>query len=181
MARLLLTSASSVLMICLLVFFAKDGSAADFAVSTRNDVLELTSKIQATQFLTHATFGATQAEIDQLALEMRQNGTITAATAWIDKQMNASLVPVSRHLPKSEAMVTEDFQFWSIVPGPASLATVLQPQATLFRTPELLRRLRAECLWVVSRNFRQGYVSCRDGGLAKLSRQPTSPKWIFSR
>ena len=33
--------------------------AGEFAVGTREEVLALTAKIQATQFLTHATFGAT--------------------------------------------------------------------------------------------------------------------------
>jgi uncharacterized protein (DUF1800 family) len=60
--------------------------AGDFPVATRNEVLVLTSKIQATQFLTHATFGASQAEIDALAAQMRANGTIVAAAAWIDAQ-----------------------------------------------------------------------------------------------
>ncbi len=57
---------SLVAFICL--FYAGQMvNAADFVVTTRESVLELTSKIQATQFLTHATFGATSAEVDALA------------------------------------------------------------------------------------------------------------------
>ena len=72
--------------------------AGEFPVVTRNDVLVLTSKIQATQFLTHATFGASQAEIDALALQMQASGTIAAASAWIDAQTAGAYNPsVSGH------------------------------------------------------------------------------------
>ncbi|MDZ4853124.1 MAG: DUF1800 family protein [Pirellulaceae bacterium] len=85
--------------------------AADFAVATRDDVLVLTSKIQATQFLTHATFGATQVDIDALALQMRQQGTIAAASAWIDAQ---TALPASLHNPLERTFITQDYQFGSL-------------------------------------------------------------------
>ena len=43
------------------------GNAAVFVVATRDDVVTLTSQIQAAQFLTHATFGPTKAAVDTLA------------------------------------------------------------------------------------------------------------------
>lgn len=88
--------------------------SADFSVATRDDVLTLTSKIQATQFLTHATFGATQTEIDQLATQMRQLGTIAAASAWIDAQ---ATLPASMHQPLEYAMLVTDSQFGSLYRG----------------------------------------------------------------
>ncbi|MDZ4852145.1 MAG: DUF1800 family protein [Pirellulaceae bacterium] len=99
---------------CFSAWLAQAIQAADFSVASRDDVLVLTSKIQATQFLTHATFGPTQAEVDQLALEMRQQGTIAAATAWIDRQMNEALTPISLHEPLMESMIVGDFPLWTM-------------------------------------------------------------------
>ncbi len=86
--------------------------AGEFAVANRNDVLLLTSKIQATQFLTHATFGASQADIDALAAQMRTSGTIAAASAWIDAQ-TASQTPaqfnaISGHSIRERTWVDDD-------------------------------------------------------------------------
>ncbi len=86
-------------------------SAADFVVTTRERVLELTSQIQATQFLTHATFGATAADVDTLALQMRTIGTVAAANAWIDNQIT---LPASLQNPLEDAFVETDKQYWSI-------------------------------------------------------------------
>ncbi len=64
--------------------------SADFIVANRDEVLVLTSRLQATQFLTHATFGPTEQEVNTLAARMRALGTIAAANEWIDTQMNGS-------------------------------------------------------------------------------------------
>ncbi len=86
-------------------------NAADFVVTTRESVLELTSKIQATQFLTHATFGATIAEVDALATQMRAIGTVAAANAWIDTQIG--LTP-SLQSPLEKSFVEGDIPYWAI-------------------------------------------------------------------
>ncbi len=85
--------------------------AADFVVATRDDVLRLTSQIQATQFLTHATFGATQAEIDALATDMRSMGTLAAANQWITNQLSAT---PSLQSPLEKSMCESDYPFWSL-------------------------------------------------------------------
>jgi uncharacterized protein (DUF1800 family) len=85
--------------------------AADFVVTTRESVLELTSKIQATQFLTHATFGATAAEVDALAVQMRTIGTIAAANAWIDTQI---ALPTTLQNPLEDKFVEDDKHLWEI-------------------------------------------------------------------
>jgi uncharacterized protein (DUF1800 family) len=90
-------------------------SAGTFAVATREDLLQLTARIQATQFLTHATFGPTEVEVNTLADRMRQIGTIAAATEWIDSQLNLPLSNESRHLTLAESMIAEDFQFCTAV------------------------------------------------------------------
>ena len=90
--------------------------AADFVVNTRDEVLALTSKIQATQFLTHATFGPTEQEVNTLASRMRAIGTIAAASEWIDVQMNETLTPPSRHVERQELMITDDYPTWIIQP-----------------------------------------------------------------
>ncbi len=56
--------------------FVPTAEAGSFVVPTRDDVLIKTSQIQATQFLTHATFGGTEQEINDLALRMRQIGRL---------------------------------------------------------------------------------------------------------
>lgn len=93
--------------------------AADFVVSSRDDVLILASKIQATQFLTHATFGPTQLEVDTLASRMRAIGTIAAAAEWIEAQTNASTTPPSLHVARQEQMIVDDYPTWTITPAGA--------------------------------------------------------------
>jgi hypothetical protein len=102
--------------------FAPIASAGTFTVATRDDLLILTSRIQAAQFLTHATFGATEAEINVLADRMRQIGTIAAATEWINNQFtinssDAAGTPTNdaRHLPLAESMIAEDTAFCTAV------------------------------------------------------------------
>lgn len=93
------------------VFLSPFVQAADFVVLNRNDVLVIASKIQATQFLTHATFGPTEAEIESLAAEMRQKGTIQAASDWIDVQTDTLQTPFETHSAQIPPLQNVDFQF----------------------------------------------------------------------
>jgi uncharacterized protein (DUF1800 family) len=107
--------------------------AGDFSVATRDQVLILTSKIQATQFLTHATFGASQADIDALAAQMRTVGTIAAATAWIDAQANPAFNnAVSGHSVLERSYVDFDLQYASLYnrAGTAAANYTYTPNAT---------------------------------------------------
>ena len=107
--------------------------AGEFSVANRTQVLELTSKIQATQFLTHATFGASQAAIDTLAAEMRAVGTIQAASNWIDAQTTPAFNnAVSGHSIRERTWVDSDLaQF-------ADLYTRSAPPAPYTYTPSTL-------------------------------------------
>ncbi len=69
--------------------------AAVFPVATRDDVLVLTSKIQATHVLNACDLRTDGSEIDTLAARMRAIGTIAAAAEWIDNQTNANSYPPS--------------------------------------------------------------------------------------
>ncbi len=106
--------------------------AADFAVATRNDVLVLTSQIQAVQFLTHATFGPTESDVNLLAARMRAIGTVAAASEWIDNQTNEAITPPSSHVATLEQMVNDDFANWSITP-PGPIDTTYVPYPSRFR------------------------------------------------
>ncbi len=120
---------SLVALICCLGISSGFVRAADFAVASRDEVLVLTSKIQATQFLTHATFGPTQLEVDSLASRMRAIGTVAAASEWFDNQTNDAVTLPSLHLPKLEQMITDDYATWTIIPaGP------LDTTHTLYQT-----------------------------------------------
>jgi uncharacterized protein (DUF1800 family) len=110
--------------------------AGTFAVADRPALLVLTSQIQAAQFLTHATFGPTEQEINDLALQMRTVGTIAAANAWIDTQFAMTLDNTSRHLPLAESMIAADAALCSAVNagGTAIPVTAVQiPQRTRYR------------------------------------------------
>lgn len=78
---------------------------ATFDVVTREDLLNVTTKIQAAQFLSHATFGPTEEEISDLATRMRAVGTSNAASEWIDQQFAK---PATLHQPMMSAMITDD-------------------------------------------------------------------------
>ena len=164
--RILSYPACSILLLCLVACFCKNILAAEFVVSTRDDVLALTSKIQATQFLTHATFGATQAEIDQLAMEMRQSGTIAAATAWLDRQMNATLVPPSFHLPREETLINEDLQYLSVTVSPVGTQHVMKQSRPKYRQHAWWHnvitgqdQLRQKTAWALAQIFPVGNES----------------------
>ena len=107
----------------------KGVTAADFVVVNRSDVLVLASKLQATQFLTHATFGPTEQAVDALAARMRAIGTIAAASEWIDVQMNETLTPPSRHVERQELMITDDYPTWIIQPtAPPNTSNAFHPK-----------------------------------------------------
>ena len=93
---------------CCVAFLGQSAQAADFSAPTREAVLQLTAEIQATQFLTHATFGPTEAEITALAAQIRTKGTIKAASDWIDSQMNNTTTPMTLHNPKEASMVDSE-------------------------------------------------------------------------
>ncbi len=97
-----------------LVVLTQFSVAADFVASNRDDVLLITSRIQATQFLTHATFGPTEAEINALAAQMRQIGTVQAASNWIDRQTDPVQTPGVLHQPTMDAMMNVDYPFYTL-------------------------------------------------------------------
>jgi hypothetical protein len=91
--------------------------AGTFTVTTRDEMLQVISKIQASQFLAHATFGPTEAEIDVLAVRMREVGTLNAAAEWLNRQSNpaASGYPgKSLHEAKAEAYIAQDLALYRI-------------------------------------------------------------------
>ncbi len=90
---------------CSVICLSQVAPAADFYVADREAVLQLTARIQATQFLTHATFGPTKKEIDDLAVQIRQKGTVQAATEWIDTQV---ALPPTLHNVVERKMCDDD-------------------------------------------------------------------------
>jgi uncharacterized protein (DUF1800 family) len=98
------------MMLGVVIGFTRPTLAGTFTVADRNELLVLTSQLQAAQFLTHATFGPSQATIDALALRMRTIGTLAAASEWIDQQTDAGLSK-SLHLPTAEAYINEELAF----------------------------------------------------------------------
>ena len=115
---------------CCVVTLGQVLNAADFSVADREAVLQLTAEIQATQFLTHATFGPKQSDVTALAAEIRQKGTIKAASDWIDAQM---AVTASLHHALEESMIDNDLSSGAIflkdtttTPG----TTIYVPQET---------------------------------------------------
>ena len=96
---------SMIKLACFAVCLSQAASAGDFIVANREAVLQLTAQIQASQFLTHATFGPTKKEIDDLAIQIRQKGTIQAATDWIDAQV---ALPATLHNVVERKMCDDD-------------------------------------------------------------------------
>ncbi len=90
---------------CSVLCLSQATSAGDFFVANSEAAKQLTAQIQATQFLTHATFGPTKDEIDTLATQIRQKGTIQAATDWIDAQMAK---PATLHNPLERTIANLD-------------------------------------------------------------------------
>lgn len=79
--------------------------AGTFEVETRSELTRLMVELRARQFLTHATFGPTDTEVELLADRMMQIGIRGAAEEWIDTQFE---LPVTYHQPLAEAMVVSD-------------------------------------------------------------------------
>ena len=67
--------------LCLSMMLAQGGHAGTFTVAQQSEIAAVEAKVRAAQFLTRATFGPTQPEIDQLASEIEQVGTLTAFEA----------------------------------------------------------------------------------------------------
>ncbi len=107
-----------------LIGYSKSTEAGTFSVATRDELLVLTSKLQAAQFLTHATFGPTQAAIDALATRMREIGTMAAASEWIDQQ-TATTLSKSLHLPTAEAYIAQDLALCTAVNSSGAAITPL--------------------------------------------------------
>jgi uncharacterized protein (DUF1800 family) len=104
--------------------------AGTFTVATRDELLQVISKIQASQFLTHATFGPTETEIDALALRMRQVGTLNAATEWLNQQTNPAAIGYpgkSLHEAKAESFIAQDLALCRITDRNGATITPLVP------------------------------------------------------
>lgn len=80
-------------------------TAGTFEVASRDELNALMVRLRATQFLQHATFGPTDAEITALADRMLQIGVLQAADEWIEQQFS---VPATSHQALAEAMVVAD-------------------------------------------------------------------------
>lgn len=87
------------------LWLASLASAGTFEVSSRRELVMMKRKIQAAQFLSHATFGPTIEQIDALAERMAQIGTRRACEEWIDEQM---ALPPSFHRPLVIDMIEQD-------------------------------------------------------------------------
>ncbi len=79
--------------------------AGTFEVASRDELNALMVRLRATQFLQHATFGPTDAEITTLAARMMQIGVLPGAEEWIDQQF---ALPATHHQDLAEAMVVAD-------------------------------------------------------------------------
>ncbi len=80
-------------------------TAGTFEVASRSELSALMVRLRATQFLQHATFGPTDAEITALADRMLQIGVLPAADEWIEQQF---ALPATHHESLAEAMVIAD-------------------------------------------------------------------------
>jgi uncharacterized protein (DUF1800 family) len=151
------------------VWLAAPIKAGTFAVADRSALLVQTSQIQAAEFLTHASFGATEQEINELATQMRTLGTIAAANAWIDAQFAMPLDDNARHLPLAEFMIAQDASLCTAVNNagnPIPVTSVQIPNPTRYRqfawwhraitNPDQLRQKTAWALYqifAVGNNF----------------------------
>lgn len=86
--------------LCVLVFLTSSVTdsarteAGEFPVNSSREVRLMKAKIQASQFLSKATFGPTQESIDSLARRINQIGYKRATGEWIDQQFD---LPVTSH------------------------------------------------------------------------------------
>jgi uncharacterized protein (DUF1800 family) len=79
--------------------------AGTFIVQDQNEQQELIIRLRATQFLRHATFGPTDAEIESLAARMSEVGITRAASEWIDDQF---ALPTTTHSDLARQMLSDD-------------------------------------------------------------------------
>ncbi len=79
--------------------------AGTFDAENRSDVRKIRSDLRAAQFLSKATFGPTQAMIDDLSIRIRQVGYRRACGEWIDNQFT---LPASSHEQVARDMVAAD-------------------------------------------------------------------------
>lgn len=98
-----------VLLTCFVVFLASLGTpqsdAGTFEAARARDIAVIRAKIRASQFLSKATFGATQQEIDVLGQRINQVGYRRACGEWIDDQM---AMPKSSHMQTAKDILAAD-------------------------------------------------------------------------
>jgi uncharacterized protein (DUF1800 family) len=81
------------------------GYASTLLVDSRADIAFVEAQVRASQFLTRATFGPTEQEVDELAAEILQVGAPAAFEAWIDEQFD---IPPSQHRESAKSMIQND-------------------------------------------------------------------------
>ncbi len=79
--------------------------AGSFRIDNWRDLVDTYYKLNAAQFLSRATFGPTQEEIDELAERMRRQGRRRALAEWIDEQFEK---PASSHHALIKEMLEAD-------------------------------------------------------------------------
>ena len=83
----------------------RQAEAGTFSAADAREVRVIRAKIRAAQFLSKATFGPTQADIDELAQRITQIGYRRACEEWIDEQFT---IPMSSHVQVATDMITAD-------------------------------------------------------------------------
>ncbi|MEC8557967.1 MAG: DUF1800 family protein [Planctomycetota bacterium] len=101
----MLRKSFGLLALTLSVVLAPSLRAGTFEVADRNELNRLMVELRAQQFLSHATFGPTDAEVQALSDRMMQVGIRRAASEWIDNQFATA---PTLHQPLAEAMVAAD-------------------------------------------------------------------------
>ena len=79
----------------------------NFQAANSREVREIRAEIRAAQFLSKATFGPTQAEIDDLAGDIKRMGVRRACERWIDGQMDPSQTPMTLNLDTVKEILDE--------------------------------------------------------------------------
>ncbi|MFZ5831554.1 MAG: DUF1800 domain-containing protein [Planctomycetota bacterium] len=85
-----------------LMFLAGAVHAGTFRAQSYGELSNIKRKVLAAQFLSRTTFGPTPAEIDSLALRIRQIGVKPAFEEWINQQISK---PVTHHHALAREMV----------------------------------------------------------------------------
>ncbi len=79
--------------------------AGSFKIDDWQDLVDTYYKLQAAQFLSRATFGPTEDEIESLAKQMRRYGVRRALSRWIDDQFDT---PATSHHQTIKEMLEND-------------------------------------------------------------------------